>query len=67
MSATVKAACPNQMKPLSNLSQKIVTRLVDEGLLLAHIGRQVLPNLSHGTMGADDWRKAIEQSDPEED
>lgn len=51
--------------PSEELGERIVERLVAEGLLTSDQKERILPGLANGSMKPEDWRLAVELSDVE--
>lgn len=50
--------------PSEALAKRIVARLVTEGLVTSHEGEKLCPSIAGGTVRAEDWRLALENSQP---
>ncbi len=46
--------------PSQTLAEKIIERLIREGLLTAEAAKTMLPKLTEGKLRAEDWRLPIE-------
>ena len=52
--------------PSTQLASKVIERLVDEKLLLAADGKDLLAKLAEGNMRAEDWRLSVEHAAKQE-
>ncbi|MDR3569325.1 MAG: hypothetical protein P4L43_14960 [Syntrophobacteraceae bacterium] len=52
--------------PSRRLAEKIMQRLIGEGLLTDRQGKKLIPKLESGKISQEDWRLALELSDSKE-